>query len=35
MQKGINEIDGVYIEDVEEESGAYEADLNEGDVIKK
>jgi Do/DeqQ family serine protease len=34
IEKGINEIDGVYIEGVEEESGADEADLKEGDVIK-
>ncbi|MGB5355677.1 MAG: trypsin-like peptidase domain-containing protein [Eudoraea sp.] len=34
MQNGINEIDGVYIDDVEEDSGAYEADLRPGDVIK-
>ncbi|MBD0849110.1 S1C family serine protease [Maribacter arenosus] len=34
IEKGINEIDGVYIEGVEEESGADDADLKEGDVIK-
>lgn len=34
IEKGINEIDGVYIEAVEEESGADEADLKEGDIIK-
>ncbi|WP_276392724.1 S1C family serine protease [Eudoraea chungangensis] len=34
VQNGINEIDGVYIDDVEEDSGAYEADLRPGDIIK-
>tara|TARA_R110001583_G_scaffold58589_4_gene174511 strand:- start:3625 stop:5061 length:1437 start_codon:yes stop_codon:yes gene_type:complete len=34
IEKGINEIDGVYIEDIEEESGADEADLKAGDIIK-
>ncbi|MBD0776570.1 trypsin-like peptidase domain-containing protein [Maribacter sp. ANRC-HE7] len=34
IEKGINEIDGVYIEGVEEESGAEEADLMAGDIIK-
>ncbi|MBD1261212.1 trypsin-like peptidase domain-containing protein [Maribacter polysiphoniae] len=34
IEKGINEIDGVYIEGVEEESGADEADLKAGDIIK-
>ncbi|MDE3740682.1 S1C family serine protease [Maribacter polysaccharolyticus] len=34
IEKGINEIDGVYIEGIEEESGADEADLKAGDIIK-
>ncbi len=34
VEKGINEIDGVYIDDVEEDSGADEADLRPGDIIK-
>lgn len=34
MEKGLNEIEGVYISGVEEESGAFEAKLQEGDVIK-
>lgn len=35
VDKGINEIDGVYIDYIEEESGAAEGDLHLGDVIKK
>ncbi|MEK6154344.1 trypsin-like peptidase domain-containing protein [Flavobacteriaceae bacterium 3-367] len=35
VEKGINEIDGVYIDGVEEDSGAYDAKLQAGDVIKK
>lgn len=35
IEKGINEIDGVYIDGVEEGSGAYDAKLQAGDVIKK
>ncbi|MFS4468128.1 S1C family serine protease [Maribacter sp. 2210JD10-5] len=35
IEKGINNIQGVYIEKINEESGAEEAGLNEGDVIKK
>ncbi len=35
VEKGINEIDGVYIDGVEEDSGAEEANLQPGDVIKK
>jgi Do/DeqQ family serine protease len=35
IEKGINEIDGVFIELVEEESGAMEAGLTYGDIIKK
>jgi S1-C subfamily serine protease len=34
-EKGINEIEGVYIGSVEEESGAYDANLQPGDIIKK
>ncbi|WP_411031018.1 S1C family serine protease [Spongiimicrobium sp. 3-5] len=34
IEKGIDEIDGVYIESVEEDSGAYDAELQSGDVIK-
>ncbi len=35
LKKGIKDIDGVYIDAVQEDSGAYEARLKEGDVIKK
>lgn len=35
VKRGINNIDGVYIEVVEEESGAFDADLKIGDIIKK
>lgn len=35
MEKGINEIEGVYIDGIEEDSGAEEAKLQPGDVIKK
>ncbi len=35
IEKGYNEIDGVYIEDVEEGTGASEAKLQSGDIIKK
>ncbi|MGB5818208.1 MAG: trypsin-like peptidase domain-containing protein [Saonia sp.] len=35
IEKGINEIDGVYIEDIEEDSGADDADLRPGDIIRK
>ena len=34
IEKGINEIDGVYIESIDEESGAYDAELKAGDIIK-
>jgi len=34
IDKGVNEIDGVYIDSIEEESGAADADLQPGDVIK-
>jgi Do/DeqQ family serine protease len=35
IEKGYNEIDGVYIEGVEEGTGAFEAKLQTGDIIKK
>lgn len=35
IERGINNIDGVYIERIEEESGADEAGLELGDIIKK
>jgi len=35
LENGINEIEGVYIGSVEEESGAYDANLQPGDIIKK
>jgi Do/DeqQ family serine protease len=35
IEKGINNIDGVYIESIEEESAAEEAGIKIGDVIKK
>ncbi|WP_047415496.1 S1C family serine protease [Cellulophaga sp. Hel_I_12] len=35
IEKGINTIDGVYVNDVSEDSGAYDAGLKTGDVIKK
>ncbi len=35
IEKGFNEIDGVYIESVEEGTGAAEAKLQSGDIIKK
>lgn len=35
IERGINNIDGVYIEYIEEESGASEAGLELGDIIKK
>jgi len=35
IEKGLNEIEGVYISGIEEGTGAEEADLREGDVIKK
>ncbi len=34
-EKGISDIDGVYIDGVEENTGAADADLREGDIIKK
>jgi Do/DeqQ family serine protease len=35
VENGLNEIEGVYVENVEEESGADEAGLMEGDIIKQ
>ena len=35
VDKGVNEIDGVYIDSIEDESGADDAGLQSGDVIKK
>ncbi len=35
IENGIDEIEGVYISNIEEGSGAEEAELREGDVIKK
>jgi len=35
IEKGINDIEGGYIDDVEEETGAADAGLQSGDVIKK
>ncbi|WP_350285525.1 trypsin-like peptidase domain-containing protein [uncultured Croceitalea sp.] len=34
-QEGLDEIEGVYVAGIEEESGADEAGLEEGDIIKK
>jgi Do/DeqQ family serine protease len=34
VNNGINEIDGVYIDGIEEDSGADDADLRSGDIIK-
>jgi S1-C subfamily serine protease len=35
IEKGINEIEGVYISDVEDNSGAKKAGIKNGDIIKK
>lgn len=35
IERGINDIDGVYIEYIEEESGAFDAELEIGDIIKQ
>lgn len=35
IENGINEVEGVYITGVEEDSGAFDAKLREGDVLKK
>ena len=35
LENGLNEIEGVYIDKVREDSGADDAELREGDIIKK
>ncbi len=35
IKNGLNEIDGVYIEEIEEDSGAADAKLQNGDIIKR
>ncbi len=35
VENGFNEIDGIYVDSVEEDSGAQDAGLKNGDVIKK
>ncbi len=35
VEQGINEIDGVYIDGIEEDSGAEQAHLQHGDIIKQ
>ncbi|WP_040279944.1 trypsin-like peptidase domain-containing protein [Psychroserpens damuponensis] len=35
VEKGINEIEGVYVSEVEEKSGAKKAGIQNGDIIKK
>jgi Do/DeqQ family serine protease len=35
VENGLNEIDGVYVSDIEENSGAEKAGLKNGDIIKK
>lgn len=35
IKNGLNEIEGVYVADIEEDMGAAEADVREGDIIKK
>lgn len=35
LENGINEIDGVYVARIIEDSGAFDAALKEGDIIKK
>jgi Do/DeqQ family serine protease len=35
IEQGISEVEGVYIDGIEEDSGAEEADLRHGDIIKK
>ena len=34
-EMGIDDLEGVYVASVEEESGAYDAGLKEGDIIKQ
>jgi Do/DeqQ family serine protease len=35
LEKGVNEIEGVYVSEVEEKSGAKKAGIQNGDIIKK
>ncbi|QWX82576.1 trypsin-like peptidase domain-containing protein [Cellulophaga sp. HaHaR_3_176] len=35
IKKGIDSIDGVYVDDISEDSGAYDAGIKSGDIIKK
>ncbi|MEM8999919.1 MAG: trypsin-like peptidase domain-containing protein [Bacteroidota bacterium] len=35
MEKGLDEIEGVYISEIQDGSGAYDADLKSGDIIKQ
>ncbi|WP_318345366.1 trypsin-like peptidase domain-containing protein [Flagellimonas baculiformis] len=35
IERGLDQLEGVYVAGVEEESGAYEAGLQEGDIIKQ
>ena len=35
VENGLNEIDGVYVSEIEEDSGAEKAGLKNGDIIKK
>lgn len=35
QQLGVQDLEGVYVQSIEEESGADDADLEEGDIIKK
>ncbi|MBP9694781.1 MAG: PDZ domain-containing protein, partial [Alphaproteobacteria bacterium] len=35
VENGLNEIDGVYVSDIEENSGAAKAGIKNGDIIKK
>ena len=35
IEKGLNEIEGVYVNEVQEETGASEAGIKSGDIIKK
>lgn len=35
IKKGIDAIDGVYVDDISEDSGAYDAGIQSGDIIKK
>jgi len=35
IKNGLHNIDGVYVESIEEDSGAYDAEMKTGDIIKK